>query len=59
MDAIATDERDAREVQEDLAEYEGLGNDDLTEEERNDRLELWLRQENIGYLDCSCILDRD
>ncbi|KAJ4218572.1 hypothetical protein NW759_008465 [Fusarium solani] len=48
MDAIATDERDAREVQEDLAEYEGLGNDDLTEEERNDRLELWLRQENIG-----------
>ncbi|KAL6357126.1 hypothetical protein LRP88_10744 [Fusarium phalaenopsidis] len=48
MDAIATDERDAREVQEDLAEYQGLDNDDLTEEERNDQRELLLRQENIG-----------
>ncbi|KAL2694823.1 hypothetical protein Neosp_001410 [[Neocosmospora] mangrovei] len=48
MDAIATDERDAREVQEDLAEYQGLDNDDLMEEERNDQRDLLLRQENIG-----------
>ncbi|RSM10793.1 hypothetical protein CEP52_003372 [Fusarium oligoseptatum] len=48
MDAIDTDERDAREVQEDLAEYQGLDNDDLTEEEREDQRELLLRKDNIG-----------
>lgn len=50
MDAIATDERDAREVQEELAEYQGLDNDDLTEEEKEDQRELLLRKDNIGYL---------
>ncbi|RSL47210.1 hypothetical protein CEP54_013522 [Fusarium duplospermum] len=48
MDAIATDERDAREVQEELADYQGLDGDDLTEEEREDQRELLLRQDNIG-----------
>ncbi|RMJ15686.1 hypothetical protein CDV36_004625 [Fusarium kuroshium] len=48
MDAIATDERDAKEVREDLAEYQGLDNDDLTEEEREDQRELLLRKDNIG-----------
>ncbi|RSM00468.1 hypothetical protein CDV31_011793 [Fusarium ambrosium] len=47
MDAIATDERDAREIQEDLAEYQGLDNDDLTEEERDDQRDLLLRKDNI------------
>ena len=53
MDAIAIDERDAKEVQEDLSEFQDLDNDDLTEEERNDQRELLLRQDNIGYFYCS------
>ncbi|KAM0427908.1 hypothetical protein ACHAPT_007367 [Fusarium lateritium] len=48
MDAIATDERDESEVQEDLAEYEGVGSDDMSEEEKSDQRDLLLRQENIG-----------
>lgn len=59
MDAIATDERDAREVQEDLSEYQGLDSDDLTEEERNDQRDLLLRKDNIGYLNCHRILHKD
>ncbi|KAJ4328907.1 hypothetical protein N0V84_000695 [Fusarium piperis] len=47
MDAIATDKRDASEVNEDLSDYQGLGDDDLTEEEINDQRELFLRQANI------------
>lgn len=50
MDAIATDERDANEVEEDLSDYQGVLDDDLTEEEMKDQMELWSRQRNIRYL---------
>ncbi|EEU37779.1 uncharacterized protein NECHADRAFT_102212 [Fusarium vanettenii 77-13-4] len=48
MDAIATDERDANEVEEDLSDYQGVLDDDLTEEEVKEQRELWSRQRNIS-----------
>ncbi|KAH7243016.1 hypothetical protein B0J15DRAFT_92977 [Fusarium solani] len=47
-DAIATDERDANEVEEDLSDYQGVPDDDLTEEEMKEQRELWSRQRNIS-----------
>ncbi|KAJ4184843.1 hypothetical protein NW755_008756 [Fusarium falciforme] len=48
MDAIAIDERDANEVEEDLSDYQGVLDDDLTEEEMKEQMELWSRQRNIS-----------
>lgn len=50
MDAIATDKRDASEVEADLSDYQGLADDELTQEEKMEQRELWSRQRNIRYL---------